>query len=312
MVLEILIEELHNHLYLKSFYTDVRWRSYTRGQTSRKCLASPAPRLLRDDMSHSTRSSLSSVPVVDFGDDATDNYSSLSSYDNDSPQAFLPGRSTARLPRMSKLQRFLQNLALKPAGAAADPAVDETLEELLVEPAAGEGGGGGVDSINAANEDDTIADGLDGFGGGGGGKDKDTDGDGGAQQQQQRQQQGRSRPNPEVDSFAYIEMLLEALAALGKLGYALDAVGQRIQGELFALVEATIEEVEERQVCVSVPLFLLFFVFRSLSLPFPCGVLLFLSGLWAAGSPVGQISDLSFHCVRASTGTIPIGLLPTR
>lgn len=220
VVLEILIEELHNHLYLKSFYTDVRWRSYTRGQTS--------------------------LPVVDFGDDATDNYSSLSSYDNDSPQAFLPGRSTARLPRMSKLQRFLQNLALKPAGAAADPAVDETLEELLVEPAAGEGGGGGVDSINAANEDDTIADGLDGFGGGGGGKDKDTDGDGGAQQQQQRQQQGRSRPNPEVDSFAYIEMLLEALAALGKLGYALDAVGQRIQGELFALVEATIEEVEER------------------------------------------------------------------
>lgn len=35
VVLEILIEELHNHLYLKSFYCDVRWKSYTRGQTSR-------------------------------------------------------------------------------------------------------------------------------------------------------------------------------------------------------------------------------------------------------------------------------------
>ncbi|KWU43286.1 hypothetical protein RHOSPDRAFT_26426 [Rhodotorula sp. JG-1b] len=224
VVLEILIEELHNHLYLKSFYTDVRWRSYTRGQKS--------------------------LPVVDFGDDATDNYYSSLSNDSESPpQAFLPGRSTARLPRMSKLQRFLQNLALKPAGAAADPTVDETLEELLVEPAAGGemfggvAGGSGVDSMNAANEDENIADGLDGFGGGGTDKDKD----GTSSVERQQQQQRRSRPNPEVDSFAYIEMLLEALAALGKLGYALDAVGQRIQGELFALVEATIEEVEERQ-----------------------------------------------------------------
>ena len=206
--------------------------------------------------------------MVDFGDDATDNYYSSLSNDSESPpQAFLPGRSTARLPRMSKLQRFLQNLALKPAGAAADPTVDETLEELLVEPAAGGemfggvAGGSGVDSMNAANEDEKIADGLDGFGGGG--TDKDKDGTSSAERQQQ-QQQRRSRPNPEVDSFAYIEMLLEALAALGKLGYALDAVGQRIQGELFALVEATIEEVEERQVCAA-----LFSLSLSLSLSLP-------------------------------------------
>jgi hypothetical protein len=39
VMLEILIEELHNHLYLKSFYCDVRWKSYTRGQTSRECAA---------------------------------------------------------------------------------------------------------------------------------------------------------------------------------------------------------------------------------------------------------------------------------
>lgn len=37
-----------------------------------------------------------------------------------------------------------------------------------------------------------------------------------------------NRRNPEVDSFAYLEMLMESLAALGKLGYALDAVGQRV------------------------------------------------------------------------------------
>lgn len=40
VVLEILIEELHNHLYLKSFYCDVRWKSYTRGQMSRAFLSS--------------------------------------------------------------------------------------------------------------------------------------------------------------------------------------------------------------------------------------------------------------------------------
>jgi exocyst complex component 4 len=39
---------------------------------------------------------------------------------------------------------------------------------------------------------------------------------------------------------------MESLAALGKLGFALDAVGQRVQGEMFALVENTVEEVEER------------------------------------------------------------------
>ncbi|GAA5991883.1 hypothetical protein JCM10908_002254 [Rhodotorula pacifica] len=208
VVLDILIEELHNHLYLKSFYTDVRWRSYTRGQTS--------------------------LPVVDFGDDADNSFSN-------EPPVFLPGRSTARLPRMSKLQRFLQNLALKPAGA--DPAVDETLEELLVEP--GDLGGSAAAAAAAALGETTEQDGigtdggLDGLGG--------TIGSGGGGASSSRKESGGTqRPNPEVDSFAYIEMLLEALAALGKLGYALDAVGQRIQGELFALVESTIEEVEER------------------------------------------------------------------
>jgi exocyst complex component 4 len=35
VLLDILIEELHNHLYLKSFYCDGRWKAYTRGQTTR-------------------------------------------------------------------------------------------------------------------------------------------------------------------------------------------------------------------------------------------------------------------------------------
>ncbi|KAJ7225698.1 exocyst complex component sec8 [Mycena pura] len=52
--------------------------------------------------------------------------------------------------------------------------------------------------------------------------------------------------NPESDSFAYIETLLESFAVLGKLGNALDNIGQRLPGEIFTLVETTLDEVAER------------------------------------------------------------------
>jgi exocyst complex component 4 len=52
--------------------------------------------------------------------------------------------------------------------------------------------------------------------------------------------------NPEADSFVYMETLLESLAVLGKLGTALDAIVQRLPGEIFALFETTVGEVEER------------------------------------------------------------------
>lgn len=55
-----------------------------------------------------------------------------------------------------------------------------------------------------------------------------------------------SNVNPEADSFTYIETLLESLAILGKLGSALDSVMQRLQGEIFSLIESTVDEVEER------------------------------------------------------------------
>lgn len=239
---------------------------------------------------------LISVPVVDFGDDAETAASSQSnstgggggggassSFGDPAPPSaptFLSGRSTARLPRQSKLNRFLQNLALKPAGA--DSTVDETLEELLVEPGegargvgVGKGGGEGGETAAAAAADGTAA-------GGGAGDGADGSGDqrlggsfsasGSATEPRRAHQQ---RPNPELDSFAYIEMLLEALAALGKLGYALDAVGQRIQGELFALVEATIDEVEER--CVD------FAFFPRVFLLGLYGTRRLTAGTWASG-----------------------------
>lgn len=52
--------------------------------------------------------------------------------------------------------------------------------------------------------------------------------------------------NPEADSYTFIENLLEALFVLGKLSHALDIVTQRVAGEIHALVEVTLDEVEER------------------------------------------------------------------
>jgi exocyst complex component 4 len=52
--------------------------------------------------------------------------------------------------------------------------------------------------------------------------------------------------NPEADSYAHMETVLEALAVLGRLGSALDTVAQRVPGEIHALVETTLDEVEER------------------------------------------------------------------
>ena len=54
--------------------------------------------------------------------------------------------------------------------------------------------------------------------------------------------------NPEADSFTYIENLLEALFVLGKLNHALDVATQRVASEIHALVEVTLDEVEERYV----------------------------------------------------------------
>jgi exocyst complex component 4 len=52
--------------------------------------------------------------------------------------------------------------------------------------------------------------------------------------------------NPETDSFAYMEMLLESLAVLGRLGSGLDIVAQRVSTEIYNLVESTVDEVAER------------------------------------------------------------------
>jgi exocyst complex component 4 len=52
--------------------------------------------------------------------------------------------------------------------------------------------------------------------------------------------------NPEADSYRYIEAVLEALFVLGKLSGALETVAQRVSTEIHHLIEATLDEVEER------------------------------------------------------------------
>lgn len=113
----------------------------------------------------------------------------------------------------SRLSRFLANLSMKPM---RDPILYLSDAELIDLPAipyirARQGGGVSMASGILA---------------GGDGKQKVV--------------------NPEQDSFAYMEVILESFAVLGKLGAALEAVSARIGSELNSLIETTIEEVAER------------------------------------------------------------------
>jgi exocyst complex component 4 len=118
----------------------------------------------------------------------------------------------------SRLSRFLTELSMKPM---RDPILylsDAELFELPAIPFARNRPGGGIASM-------PMTSGILG-GGDSAGKLKVV--------------------NPEQDSFAYMEIVLESLAVLGKLGSALEVVSARIGSELNSLIETTIDEVAER------------------------------------------------------------------
>ncbi|KAL4069759.1 Sec8 exocyst complex component-specific domain-containing protein [Scleroderma yunnanense] len=177
---EILVDELHNHLYLKSFWCDTRWAAYTPNQTT--------------------------LPKVAFEDEFT---------------RLVPTNSVVRpvatsFPQNSqstRLSRYLSGLGLRPN----DPPDD--LNELSF--------GHGVSQDTSMSSSMSIIPTSTGVLAG-------------------LSQLGQTNVNPEADSYAYIEMLLESLAVLGKLGSALDTVMQRLPSEIYTVVEATINEVEER------------------------------------------------------------------
>lgn len=165
------------------------------------------------------------VPQVDFGDDL-ETPETLSHLE---PLFYASGRSTARLPRLSKLQRYLNYLALRPS---LNPLVDEPTDTV-------QSSTSGVDGMRGFGADSGSLSIPNHAGGGSAGAFNSSEGS-------NQHLKGR---NPEMESFSYIESLVESLAVLGKLGYGLDAITQRVQGEMYTLVENTIEEVEQRQVC---------------------------------------------------------------
>ncbi|CUA68294.1 putative exocyst complex component sec8 [Neurospora crassa OR74A] [Rhizoctonia solani] len=170
---DIMIEELHAHLYLKSFWCEARWAAYKPGQE------------LLPDL-----------------------YPSSSSNDE------LPNISSSNtMPRA--LAKYLTDLKMRPATDVSFSTPDDPRQSVIDptpsrthsrNPSLSAGPSSMVDPTNTVKTPDNI----------------------------------------ESDSFLYIEMLLEALAVLGALGGALDAVNQRLGIEIFTLVEGVISDVHER------------------------------------------------------------------
>lgn len=196
-LLEILVEELHNHLYLKSSYTDARWKSYVPGQDA--------------------------LPDVQFGSDYTASGRAPSAEGTRESGTPDGGAGNALRTSPTKLRQFLGLLSDR---LAYDAHAAETNAELALDADL---------SFAPVHDDGRVAGpGLD--------APPETEGnEGGA-----AVENAVSGSNPEADSFLYIEMLLESLGRLGKLGYALEVVAQRLPMELHQLVDSTIDEVDLR------------------------------------------------------------------
>ncbi|KZT30767.1 hypothetical protein NEOLEDRAFT_1159877 [Neolentinus lepideus HHB14362 ss-1] len=181
---DILIDELHGHLYLKSFWCESRWASYTPGQQT--------------------------FPKLEFESDPLPGETVKPLGQSSSPTSSRP----------SRLFRYLNDLALRPNDPPYDLSEPNFRNSIPGQRLSESGGLPSSSSLNAinglvsSNSIDALV-------------------------------QSTSQ-NPESDSFFYIETLLESLAVLGKLGNALDVVTQRLSGEIYSLVEATLDEVAER------------------------------------------------------------------
>ncbi|KAJ1301826.1 hypothetical protein OPQ81_009054 [Rhizoctonia solani] len=168
---DIMIEELHAHLYLKSFWCESRWAAYKPGQES--------------------------LP---------DLYSSSS---NDEPPV---NSSPSTMPH--GLAKFLTDLKMRPATDVSFSVADDPRQSVVDQTPSRTHSRNPSLSVHPTSVGDPAT--------------------------------VKTPDNIESDSFLYIEMLLEALAVLGALGGALDAVNQRLNVEIFTLVEGVISDVRER------------------------------------------------------------------
>lgn len=198
-MLEILVEELHNHLYLKSYFCDARWKVYSAGQDE--------------------------LPVVKFGSD----YRGISN-PADADASTETGAPSKHSNEPLQLTQYLQSLRTRPTfdpNLASDiPESTLMISTKSVSALTGELSGGAASAAAAMDGGSTGSDISASRSGGRYGADFDQ--------------------NPEADSFLYIEMLLESLSRLGKLGAALDIVSQRLAMEIHQLVDTTIDEVDAR------------------------------------------------------------------
>ncbi|KAG2120691.1 Sec8 exocyst complex component-specific domain-containing protein [Suillus discolor] len=180
---EILIDELHNHLYLKSFWCESRWAAFKPNQTA--------------------------FPKVEFENES-------SGQPSPNGIAYPSPESSSLKLASSRLSRFLNSLALRPN----DPPHDLSESNFRSNASVQDLSSSSLPSAPSSSSNLNLV--------------------------ALATQAPQLDANPEGDSFAYIETLLESLAVLGKLGSALDIVAQRLQGEIYSLVECTLDEVEER------------------------------------------------------------------
>jgi exocyst complex component 4 len=216
---DILLEELHNHLYLKSSYCESRWAPYAAGQTKCQSQVLASERQILGLMPRPTRPSSVSDPAT--ATLASERSVSTTPSDLSRPVSTADGLADARPSNVSEkptiLARYLLDLAMRPS---QDPFLDLPEDLDLTSPAFATPAHTRA-GLSLASGATSMA----GFAGG---------------------SSSSKAFNPEADSFVYIEHLLEALAVLGRLGWALDALAQREAVEIFGLVENVIEEVEER------------------------------------------------------------------
>ncbi|KAI8990488.1 Sec8 exocyst complex component-specific domain-containing protein [Trametes punicea] len=181
---DILVDELHNHLYLKSFWCESRWTVYHPNQQTFNSQGSHQDGEANDGRSRPLSVSSPISPTTPS----------------------------------SRLAIYLDELALRPNDPPFDVNDSNYRHSLSGAALSGNISGFGLSSSASTGTLFGLA----------------------------TSSIASQARNPEADSFAYIEMLLESLAALGKLGTGLDIVAQKVPGEIFSLIETTIEEVSER------------------------------------------------------------------
>ncbi|KAA1089339.1 hypothetical protein PGT21_014354 [Puccinia graminis f. sp. tritici] len=202
VMFEMLIEELHNHLYLKNYFCNSKWRAYRPGQVT-------LPIIHRPDESATTPFGFSFEP-----DPTSAHPSSYHATASSSKHSNIENSNTPSSP-IPHLRNYLNDLMTQPQ---SNPLVEEA--DLFLELSS--------TSLHSelGTEDvrrmSTTASGV------------------------TAKKRRNQSANPELDSFKYIESLIESFAVLGKLSLGLDTVLQRVPVEVYTLVESTLNEVDER------------------------------------------------------------------